>query len=122
MNSVITKKNRSRLRLFSLLVMTTFLGAYSIASSQSLFVEIFGGRVKGGETLRVRQGDQVQVRFLSDRPIILHLHGYDLDVNVVPSAPAFLTFKAEMAGRFPMHEHRTGAGNHRAVLFIEVYP
>jgi hypothetical protein len=33
-----------------------------------------------------------------------------------------LTFKADMAGRFPMHEHREGAGNHRAVLFIEVYP
>ena len=33
-----------------------------------------------------------------------------------------LTFKADMAGRFPMHEHREGAGNHCAALFIEVYP
>lgn len=122
MNSAITTKNRARRRLFSLLVIATFAGAASIASSQSLSVEISGGRVKGDETLKVRQGDQVQVRFLSDKPIILHLHGYDLDVKVVSPAPAFLNFKAKMAGRFPMHEHRTGAGNHRAVLFIEVYP
>jgi len=122
MNSAITKKNRARLRLVSLLVMATLAGASSIAFSQSLSVDISGGRVKGGETLRVRQGDQVQVRFLSDKPIVLHLHGYDLNVKVVPPEPAFLNFKAEVAGRFPIHEHRTGAGNHRAVLFIEVYP
>ena len=102
--------------------MATLAGASSIAFSQYLSVDISGGRVKGGDTLRVRQGDQVQVRFLSDKPIVLHLHGYDLNVKVVPPEPTFLNFKAEVAGRFPMHEHRTGAGNHRAVLFIEVYP
>jgi hypothetical protein len=54
--------------------------------------------------------------------MVRHLHGDDIDVKVVPPRPALLTFKADVAGRFPMHEHREGAGNHRAVLFIEVYP
>jgi hypothetical protein len=70
----------------------------------------------------VRKGDQVQVRFTSDKPIVLHLHGYDIQARVAPPAAAVLTFKADVAGRFPVHEHRHGAGNHRAVMFIEVHP
>lgn len=92
------------------------------AASPSFSVELAGGRVKGEETLKVRRGDQVQVRIRSDRPVVLHLHGYDIDARVAPPAPALLTFKADLAGRFPVHEHREGAGNHRAVMFIEVHP
>ena len=84
--------------------------------------DIVGGSVKGDETLKVRQHDQVEVRFTSDRPMVLHLHGYDIDAKVAPPAPTVMSFKADLAGRFPMHEHREGAGNHRAVLFIEVHP
>jgi len=97
-------------------------GAAAAASSQSFLVELKAGRVQGEETLKVRQGDQVEVRLSSDRQMVLHLHGYDIDVKVAPPAPAVLTFKARLAGRFPIHEHREGAGNHRAVLFIEVHP
>jgi hypothetical protein len=114
--------NRLRLRLVAVVALATIAGAAAAASSQSFSVELAGGRVKGDETLKVHQGDQVQVRISSDQPAVLHLHGYDIDAKVAPSAPALLTFKATLAGRFPMHEHREGAGNHRAVLFIEVHP
>ena len=113
--------NRLRLRLIAGVALATIAGA-AAAASQSFSVELAGGRAKGEETLKVNKGDQVQVRFTSDQPIVLHLHGYDIEAKVAPSAPALLTFKADLAGRFPMHEHREGAGNHRAVLFIEVQP
>jgi len=113
--------NRLRLRLIAGLVMATIAGA-AAAASQSFSVELAGGRVKGEDTLKVHKGDEVQVRFTSDQPIVLHLHGYDIEAKVAPPAAGLLTFKADLAGRFPMHEHREGAGNHRAVLFIEVHP
>jgi len=112
--------DRSRLRLLACLALAPLAAA--AASSQSFTVEIAGGRVKGEDTLKVHQGDEVQVRFTSDRPVELHLHGYDIDAKVAPPAAATMTFKAKLAGRFPVHEHREGAGNHRAVLFIEVHP
>ena len=114
--------NRLRRRVLALLALMPVAGAAAAASSQSFSVELKAGRVEGEETLKVHQGDQVEVRLSSDRPMVLHLHGYDIDVKVAPSAPALLTFKANVAGRFPVHEHCEGAGNHRAVLFIEVHP
>ena len=117
-----TNPNRLRRRVVALLALVPIAGAATAASSQTFSVELQAGRVKGEETLKVRRGDQVDVRLTSDRPMVLHLHGYDIDVRVAPPAPALLTFKANVAGRFPVHEHREGAGTHRAVLFIEVHP
>ena len=85
-------------------------------------VEIASGRVKGDDTLKVRQGEQVEVRFSSDQPVVLHLHGYEVEAKVTPPGAALMSFKANLPGRFPVHEHRTGAGNHRALLFVEVHP
>ena len=112
----------SSFALACLVFALSIAGASAAVSSQSFSVEIKGGRVKGDETLKVHQGDEVQIRLSSDQPMVLHLHGYEIDVKVAPPTPALLTFKADLAGRFPLHEHREGAGNHRAVLFIEVYP
>lgn len=112
---------KNRLRLIALAALAAIAGT-AAAASQSFSVELAGGRVKGDETLKVQKGDQVQVRLSSDKPMVLHLHGYDIDARVAPPAPALLSFKADIAGRFPVHEHREGAGNHRAVMFIEVHP
>jgi hypothetical protein len=122
MDTFMANANRLRLRLIALVALATIAGASAAVSSQFFSVELKGGRVKGDETLKVHQGDQVQMRLSSDQPMVLHLHGSDINVKVAPPTPALLTFKADVAGRFPMHEHREGAGNHCAVLFIEVYP
>jgi hypothetical protein len=73
-------------------------------------------------TLRVTKGDQVELRWASDRPILLHLHGYDLQATVTPQAPRTMAFTASIAGRFPVSEHRHGGGRERAVLYLEVHP
>ena len=91
-------------------------------AARIIAVAIAGGKVKGTDTLKVQQGERIELRLSSDKPMVLHLHGYELEANVDPQKPGLLAFKAAIAGRFPVHEHREGAGNHRAVLFIEVHP
>ena len=77
--------------------------------------------------IRVRQGDWVRLRWVSDRPIVLHLHGYDIERKVEAGAVAEMTFRARAAGRFPVEEHRpSAAGGHShgdaPLVRIEVYP
>lgn len=83
----------------------------------------------GAETLRVEQGDQVEVRWTSDRAATLHLHGYDLELEVTPAAPARVRFEAHATGRFPVTLHGAEGGSHGGhgggepvVLYIEVHP
>jgi hypothetical protein len=86
-------------------------------------IRIADGHVAGsGDTFQVKQGEAVELSFTSDKAIMLHLHGYEVHADVDPQQGGAMSFKADMAGRFPVHEHRQGAGNHRAVLFVEVHP
>ena len=88
-----------------------------------LELSIVNGAVTGvGDTLRVKQGDEVELRWSSDKPIELHLHGYDIEMKVAPHAPAVMEFKASIPGRFPVETHGQGKGPHRPVLYLEVYP
>jgi hypothetical protein len=78
--------------------------------------------VTGEETLRVKRGERIELRWKSDRPIALHLHGYDVERTAAPNAPAVMVFEAKIAGRFPVSEHTRGAGHHRAIVYLEVHP
>jgi hypothetical protein len=80
------------------------------------------GRVTGGDTtLHVQQGDDVELRWSSDRHLSLHLHGYDIEAKVLPQVSTVMSLKARLAGRFPVSEHREGA-RERTILYIEVHP
>ena len=84
---------------------------------------IANGRVDASrDTVRVTKGDKVELRWSSDKPIALHLHGYDIEVSVSPQSPAAMAFVAKIAGRFPVSDHRHGGGHERAVLYLEVHP
>jgi len=77
--------------------------------------------------IRVKQGDAVKLRWSSDRPITLHLHGYDIERKVVPGTVAEMAFTANATGRFPVEEHRADArGGHShgqaPLVRLEVYP
>ena len=76
--------------------------------------------------IRVKQGDVVKLRWSSDRPIALHLHGYDIERKVEPGAVTEMTFTARATGRFPVAEHQTrSAGSHAhgaPIVQIEVLP
>jgi plastocyanin len=106
-----------------LLVLASTVG-WAQATTKSFELALADGQVPSERsTLRVKKGDKVEFRWTSDRPIALHLHGYDLETKVTPQAPASTAFTATIAGRFPVTEHaRGGAHHHRAVLYLEVHP
>ena len=80
-----------------------------------------GALTEERKSIRVSDGDQVEIRWSSDRPVELHLHGYDIKLKVVPDALAAMSFEAFATGRFPISIH--GAGDHhKPVLYLEVYP
>jgi hypothetical protein len=78
--------------------------------------------------MRVHQGDVVKLRCFSDRPVVLHLHGYDIEKRVAAGAVAEVGFTASATGRFPIEIHAPGADAGGAVhqgaplAIIEVYP
>jgi hypothetical protein len=77
--------------------------------------------------IRVKQGDAVRLRWTTDRPIVLHLHGYDIEKKVDPGAVEEMAFEARATGRFPVEEHHSNAkGGHShseaPLVRIEVRP
>lgn len=91
---------------------------------RSLSFAVAQGAVAGipGNTVNVQQGDEVELKWSSDVPMELHLHGYDIEVRVAPQAPATMSFKANIPGRFSIEQHGQGPGHHKAVLYLEVHP
>ena len=78
--------------------------------------------------IRVNEGDVVKLRWTSDQPIVLHLHGYDIEKRIAAGAVTEFVFTAYATGRFPIHIHEqgTGAGGHAhedlPLVTVEVYP
>lgn len=83
-----------------------------------------GGRVAGAsDTIRIKQGDTILLRWSGDAPMTLHLEGYDIAAQISPRSSAAMLFVADLAGRFPVEQHTDAGGHGRgAVLYLEVYP
>lgn len=71
-------------------------------------------------TIRIKQGDVIQIEWSSATSAEIHFHGYDIEGRVGPSAPLGMVFDANLAGRFGVEMH--GHGNQPPFAFIEVYP
>jgi hypothetical protein len=116
-------------------LLTCSVSAASTAVTGAKAAEVtFVVRIENGHVpetmrlIRVKQGDAVKLRWSSDRRMILHLHGYDIEKEVEPGSVADLTFTARAEGRFPIHVHAPAAhpGNpsheEAPLVTIEVYP
>lgn len=80
---------------------------------------------KDQRIIKVKQGDSVELRWTSDQPARLHLHGYDIEVEVKPGEPAVTTLKARIAGRFSVEKLRDKPSGHHhggKILYLEVHP
>jgi hypothetical protein len=108
--------------------------AFGLSSAHAQPAEVtFDLRIEKGSVaqsmrlIRVKQGDAVRLRWSTDRPIALHLHGYDIEIKVEPGRIADMAFTARATGRFPVEEHKSDArGGHShgeaPLVRIEVYP
>ena len=93
------------------------------ASEVDIDVRIENGRVPEKlQRIRVTEGDSVRLRVTVDRPMTLHLHGYDIERRVVPGEVGEIAFAARATGRFPLEVHGDAAHGETALLYVEVYP
>jgi hypothetical protein len=77
--------------------------------------------------IRVKQNDTVKLEWSTDKPISVHLHGYDIEQDIKPGAVSEMTFVARATGRFTVEPHigKTQSGGHAhgdVLVTIEVYP
>lgn len=81
-------------------------------------------------TLRVQQGDSVVIDWRSDEAASLHLHGYNVMLDLKAGAPGRMRLLASTPGRFALTAHGFGAqagkhGRHQresALAYLEVLP
>ena len=57
-----------------------------------------GGHVSGDSRVTVKLGDQVTIRVVSDVAEEVHVHTYDLTVDLEPGVPGEITFTADIPG------------------------
>lgn len=112
------------LALSSCIAMNVAAGAAEV----SYALAIANGRVpENMRLIRVKQNDVVKLEWSTDKPISVHLHGYDIEKDVKPGTVTPMTFTARATGRFTIEPHvgKTSSGGHThgdVLVTIEVYP
>jgi hypothetical protein len=72
---------------------------------ESVVAVTFANDSLAPETIRVKQGDSVTLNLSSDRPGSFHIHGYDLQQEVVVGEVTPFQFLADATGRFGINFH-----------------
>ncbi len=114
-----------RRKLLRLLALTTVLFPISESfgadpARRTFNLDIRKRKVTAAEkTIRLTEGDKVEIIWTTDETVDVHLHGYDVLTPVVPGETAVMTFQAHTAGRFPISAHRFG---HKTLVYLEIYP
>ena len=114
----------TRIRTWTILLAVAFaavLISATRAETRAFELALKDGQLPESQRLvRVTQGDEVSLKWSTDRPYTLHIHGYDLEAKLAPQTPVELKFTARATGRFPMEIH--GPGTERTVGHFEVHP
>ena len=79
-------------------------------------------------SVRVMKGERIRLHWTTDETVVLHLHGYDIEISVFPGTTEEMTFDANATGRFPITSHAFGTPNSHhhddeyTLTYLEVYP
>src|SRR5262245_40899206 len=109
-------------------ILTLCLSAATEAAEVAYALTVTNGRVPDNMRLiRVKQNDVVKLEWSTDKPMSVHLHGYDIEQEIKPGTVTQMTFAARATGRFTIEPHigKTASGGHahgNVLLTIEVYP
>ncbi len=99
------------------------LGGPAGAEQRVIDLSIRNGEVpKEQRVVTVRQGDDVTIRWTTDQPMTIHLHGYDIERKLSPGTPVSMRFTARATGRFPIEIHAHGQGKEQVLGYLEVHP
>ena len=95
------------------------------ALTRVLDFSVAGGKIVGSAsnlTVRVTQGDTLEIHWTVDEPMQLHFHGYDIETIVTPAAPVTMLLAADLAGRFSIEMHGLAGAKETVLQYVEVYP
>ena len=98
------------------------------AGEVAFVLRVANGRLpENMRLIRVKQNDVVKLEWSTDKPMSIHLHGYDIETAVAPGAVSEMSFTARATGRFTVEPHlaKGPAGGHAhgdILVTIEVYP
>src|ERR1044072_2054901 len=76
------------------------------AAQVTYALNIVNGRVPDNMRLiRVKQDDVVKLEWSTDKPMTVHLHGYDIEQELKPGTVTQMSFTARATGRFTIEPH-----------------
>ena len=102
------------------LILGSEFGLAESKKRHTIDLEIHKRKVTAAKnTIRVTEGEEVQIKWTTDETVGLHLHGYDIHAIAEPGRTVSMTFQAHTAGRFPISAHSFG---HGTMIYLEVYP
>jgi hypothetical protein len=86
-----------------------FAGACSSTTASgpvTINVTIVSGKVSpSGAKYDVSKGSTVTINVTSDSADTVHVHGYEIEKDVVPGTPLVITFTADQTGSFEVETH-----------------
>ena len=119
-------------RLRASMLALSLTGALAVAAADAAEVTyaltVANGRVPDNMRLiRVKQNDVVKLEWRTDKPLSVHLHGYDIEQELKPGTVTEMTFTARATGRFTVEPHigttpSSGHAHGAVLVTIEVYP
>lgn len=87
---------------------TTTTSAPATPQAKVVAIRVVGGQPQGGiQRPTIEQGTKVVLVVRTDSGEGVHLHGYDLEKDVVPGKPVRIPFTANLPGRFEVELHPT---------------
>lgn len=118
-----TKVGTVSLTLLVLMLSLSPITLHAGNTADEIDVNIVQGKVEGEDTLRFNQNEKITITIKSDKPIELHVHGYDIALSLKANDVETLKFDAVTAGRFAVTQHDAhGGDSHGAIFYIEIYP
>ena len=97
----------------------TTTGTTPVAQAKVITIDVVKGVPQGGiQRPTIDKGDKVVLVVRTDSGEAVHLHGYNIQKDVVPGKPVRLPFTANIAGRFEVELHPTDA----LLAVLEVKP
>jgi len=113
----------------SILFPFTLLFALNLlAAEHRMEVHIQDRQVVGGvQTHRFILGDVISMHWYTEESTEVHLHGYDVKIQLEHDKPTLMLIEANATGRFPVTSHGFGSGHdhsdhHQVLMYVEVLP